>query len=317
MNTYLVSVVIPSYNHARFLEKRIESILNQTYQDFEIIILDDCSPDGGASRKVIEKYRGNSRVSHIIYNEKNSGSTFIQWKKGFEIARGKYIWIAESDDMADSTMLEKFVSELEHDDKTVLVFSKLRFIDENGEEFEFEQPVKYATKQKIENLKFIKKHMIQNNSIYNASGVVFRKSTLSGIDYDFMNYKAAGDYLFWLELLHRKGNVVFLPEKLDFFRRHNNTVTSNSKRSTLEASELKKIFDKLVIWGYVNRTKQFLITGQRLLHYNITEEVQDIEIRNKCLSIWSRETMFPSLNIWGFRLYNRLAGVVQRWLNHP
>src|SRR5207342_2166753 len=79
-----VSVIIPNYNHAVYLEQRIESVLNQTFQDFELIILDDCSPDN--SRDVIDQYRVNSKVSHIVYNSINSGSTFKQWQKGIELS---------------------------------------------------------------------------------------------------------------------------------------------------------------------------------------------------------------------------------------
>ena len=92
MNKPLVSVIIPNYCHSQFLAQRIESVLNQTYQNFEVIILDDCSPDAGASKAVIEKYRGNPHVSHIVYNEENSGSTFKQWNNGIALSKGEYCW---------------------------------------------------------------------------------------------------------------------------------------------------------------------------------------------------------------------------------
>ena len=92
----LVSVIIPNYNYARFLTERIDSVLSQTFQNFELIILDDCSTDN--SREVIERYRSNPKVSHIIYNQSNTGSPFAQWEKGLSVARGKYIWVAEADD---------------------------------------------------------------------------------------------------------------------------------------------------------------------------------------------------------------------------
>jgi len=95
-----VSVIIPNYNHAQFLERRIESVLNQSIQDVEIILLDDCSTDN--SRDVIERYRDNVRVSHIEYNDTNGGSAFKQWRKGVGLAVGEWVWIAESDDWADN-----------------------------------------------------------------------------------------------------------------------------------------------------------------------------------------------------------------------
>lgn len=75
-----VSVIVPNYCHAPYLEQRIESILQQTFQDFELILLDDCSTDG--SREILERYRNHPKVSGIFYNERNSGSPFKQWKRG-------------------------------------------------------------------------------------------------------------------------------------------------------------------------------------------------------------------------------------------
>ncbi len=105
-----VTVVVPNYNHARFLPKRIESILSQTFQDFELILLDDCSTD--ESRSILSSYASDPRVT-IEFNEANSGSTFKQWNKGVRLARGKYVWIAESDDYADERLLEGLVAVLD------------------------------------------------------------------------------------------------------------------------------------------------------------------------------------------------------------
>ena len=74
-----VSVIVPCYNHAPYLKQRIESILNQTYQNFELILLDDVSPDESA--EILLSYKDHPKVSHCIINEKNSGSTFHQWNK--------------------------------------------------------------------------------------------------------------------------------------------------------------------------------------------------------------------------------------------
>lgn len=70
----MVSVIVPNYNHAPYLKPRIDSIVNQTYHDFELILLDDCSTDN--SREILESYRSNPHVTHIVYNEQNGRNTF-------------------------------------------------------------------------------------------------------------------------------------------------------------------------------------------------------------------------------------------------
>src|ERR1700747_3572036 len=107
-----VSVIVPNYNHARFLPKRIDSILGQSFQDFELILLDDCSSDD--SRSILSQYASNPRVK-IDFNEVNSGSAFKQWNKGVHLARGEYVWIAESDDYADPRFFERLVAVLDRD----------------------------------------------------------------------------------------------------------------------------------------------------------------------------------------------------------
>src|SRR5664280_853615 len=107
--------------HARFLRRRIESVLCQTYQDFELILLDDCSSD--ESRSLLSEYAGDPRV-RIKFNEVNSGSPFRQWNKGVGLARGEYVWIAESDDYADERMLERLLTVLEAEPEVVFAYCR-------------------------------------------------------------------------------------------------------------------------------------------------------------------------------------------------
>ena len=127
MSSPLVSVIVPNYNHHLYLPERIESILLQEFQDFELILLDDCSPDD--SVEIFERYRSNPKVSHICVNGQNSGSTFKQWEKGISLARGKYIWIAESDDSADPRLLGSIVNALERYPSAVVGFCSTVVID--------------------------------------------------------------------------------------------------------------------------------------------------------------------------------------------
>ncbi len=221
-----VSIIVPNYNHAQYLPKRIESILQQTYQDFELILLDDCSPD--TSREVLNAYKGNTKVTHIVLNEKNSGSTFKQWNKGIELARGKYIWIAESDDWADPMFLETCVSAFENNMNVGLVFTQSQLIDAEGNiTYKNElnnscQTISYSGKQ------FIKEKLTFTNSIWNASMMMFRKSLYPSaseqILYASMRY--CGDWFFYVLLSTQNINVIQIKQTLNYYRIHNNNVST-------------------------------------------------------------------------------------------
>ena len=124
----LVSVIVPNYNHERFLQERIDSILNQSYTHFELIILDDCSTDN--SMEVINQYKDEPRLKMVVKNEKNSGSPFNQWNKGIRLAQGDLIWIAESDDACSPDFLATMVKKhLEHPD-AVIAFCRSQIIND-------------------------------------------------------------------------------------------------------------------------------------------------------------------------------------------
>ena len=111
---------------------RIETIIKQSFNDFELILLDDASSDD--SVKILRLYQEvDKRVSCVMVNDYNSGSPFKQWQKGIELARGKYIWIAESDDVADEKILEKMISTIEKDSEISVVYCKSVKIDENNQ----------------------------------------------------------------------------------------------------------------------------------------------------------------------------------------
>jgi len=221
-----ISVIVPNYNHEKFLTERLDSILGQTYPDIEVIILDDCSTDG--SKKIIEQYRGHQKVNHIIYNEVNSGSTFKQWKKGIELAQGEYIWIAESDDIANPIFLSELISNIISEDGITVAFTQSTTLIN---EFAFattDNPVDIYS-----GLNFINRHMLTNPIIINASAVLFKKSAVD--DYilaEITKYKYTGDWLFWNYLLAR-GKVIYNHNKLNFFRRHADSVAAKSDKSGL------------------------------------------------------------------------------------
>lgn len=102
-----VTVIIPNYNHGSYLRERIESVINQTFRDIELILIDDCSTDN--SREIIREYERHPLVRFVFYTDYNTGSPYSQWPVALKVANADWIWVAESDDLADPRFLEKMV----------------------------------------------------------------------------------------------------------------------------------------------------------------------------------------------------------------
>lgn len=211
-----VSVIIPNYNHAPYLKERIDSVLNQTYQDFEVIILDDKSTDN--SREVIEQYRNHPKISHIIYNEINSGSTFKQWEKGIELATGEWIWIAESDDWCEYNLLESLITGIIKNSEKIISFAYCQsyFVLPNHQ-FSI-RGFNGLLEDVFSKESFLEDHLIPKNEVYNASMAIFRKSFFPEISEEYKNYKYCGDWVFWAEL-SRKGDIFRTIKPLNYFRK--------------------------------------------------------------------------------------------------
>lgn len=215
----LVTAIIPNYNHAAYLKQRIDSVVDQTFDDFEVIILDDCSTDNSA--EIIEQYRGHQKIKRIIYNEVNSCSPFKQWKKGIELAESGYIWIAESDDIAALDFLQNLTPLLNGNNQCAFAFC--------DSTTDFDSFISQKTQPKTENKLYTGKDFIHQHNIeaqfVNASCVVFRKDKINQqVLSDFVDFRSSGDWLFWTSLA-LKGNVIRHQQTLNFYRRHETSVS--------------------------------------------------------------------------------------------
>ena len=238
-----VGIIIPNYNHSRYLTERIESVLGQTYQDFDLIILDDKSTDN--SIDVIEKYRNDRHVKQIVYNEVNSGSSFIQWNRGINTADNELIWIAESDDICDNTLLATLVAEFDRDPECVLAFSDSAFVDTTGaiiDSAEQQETVRMTGDE------FISSYLYRANTVKNASSALFKRKAALKAGQDYTNYRGAGDWLFWVEIA-TQGNIAWVRKPLNFFRQHENT-TGRLYSNGTTFKELKRLFSIFEQRGY-------------------------------------------------------------------
>lgn len=248
-----VSIIIPNYNHALFLKQRIDSVLNQTFQDFELIILDDCSTD--SSREIIELYRGNPKISKIIYNEKNSGGVFKQWIKGIELAKRDYIWIAESDDYAAENFLEETVEVLGKDASLGMVFTNSSTVNTHGDFLTTTAESKsifyaeLATAGNIIDKGNAAQFLVSEMIISNASSVLFRKNSLLSLDFtELPKFINTGDRFVYLGIA-LAFRIKYIPKPLNFMRSHEHNTTKKSfKNGNIHKDRLRVLkyyFDQL------------------------------------------------------------------------
>jgi glycosyltransferase involved in cell wall biosynthesis len=309
-----ISVIVPNYNHERFLRRRLNSIYGQTYKNIEVILLDDCSSD--RSRTVLDQYKAAyPEITHTLYNDKNSGSTFRQWAKGIKAATGDLIWVAESDDFCDEQFLEVLVRCFD-DEAVMLAYSKCVFVDKD------EVPMRDEFKIHLSDLECAEKWNSSyvatahnevrcalgiKNTIPNASGVLFKRPIDMPLldDELWLSMVVAGDWVFYLQLI-RGGKIAYSTETTNFFRRHEDNAT--------EATYKKEVFYREI--GMASQTVAALYSVPLAVFEQCQESFKKLYIyhlgrNDKEFSLWynyesvlrAREKRLPNVMVTTMGFY--------------
>lgn len=226
-----VTVIVPCYNHAAYLPRRLASIYGQTRQPDEIILLDDASTDDSAA--ILARQASEDPMpgrTRFLPNSRNSGGPFAQWARGLRAATGDYVWIAESDDWCDADFLERILPAF-GDPAVQLAQGLPAFVDADG------APADQSLDRMMRGLPIARRwrrsgvmpaHQAVNsglaarNLVPNASAVVFRRPS-SGLalleDPDWATLRICGDWMFYLHLL-RGGKIAFVREARSYYRVH-------------------------------------------------------------------------------------------------
>ncbi len=247
MNAPLVSVIVPSYNHAPFLAARLDSVLGQTFKDIEVWVLDDCSPDD--SRQVIARYAAQDSRIRTHFNETNSGNPFHQWNKGLALAQGEYVWIAESDDVAAPDFLETCLKVFRQQPKVGMVYTASHLIDQRGDIiglttdwYDNIDTQKWRQDHIVNGREECRTHMFVQNIVHNASAVLFQRSLAVEANASF---RLAGDQVFWIGVMEQT-DVAFVARPLNYFRKHVNNVTSKHFHGLGYLNEALRVMGDLI-----------------------------------------------------------------------
>lgn len=315
IKTPVVSVIMSVYNAEKHLNKAIESILDQTFTDFEFIIIEDCSTDN--SLRIIEDYASKDSRIHLIKKLENKGTAgFIEnLNIGIEKANGRYIARMDADDISFNTRFEKQINFLNNNPAIDLIGASIELIDEKDQHIEIWKAIRHHND--------IVKRMPKNISLYHPV-IMFRKESTKGYrskalfceDYDmYFNMIFAGrkfanlhevllKYRILKTSISRKKNKFvrwLFVEKIRSFYNENVTKGFDSY-SQFEPND----FIDILSLDYNNNLQDLLFALKSSIIFNTIEET-DILLRKIKLQ-------YPKQNLLKYQLLNILPFVVKKYL---
>ena len=212
-----ISVLMSVFNGSTYLRESIESILNQTYTDFEFIIINDCSTDN--TEKIIEEYSHIDKRIVPLKNQENIGLT-KSLNKGLIKARGKYIARQDDDDIALPERLEKESIFLENHKEYILVSCEIEQINTQGKSI--------SISNRSCNSTLIAWHLLFHNHVAGHSQVMFRRKPVINTGGYCDTYRYSQDYRLWCQLI-QVGKIAILPEVLQQCRSHESSISSRQR----------------------------------------------------------------------------------------
>lgn len=218
----LVSVIIPVYNRAGLVTRAVESVLSQTYQNFEVLIIDDCSTDDTAA--VLSSFQ-ESRV-RVARNTTNAGVAFSR-NRGIALAHGSYISLLDSDDYYHPGFLERSVARMQESDERVgFIWTGIRVVDDEGKEM-------YTSTWKPPLDGDPYRQFLRSLKIGTGCGLTFKAEALRRVRFD-PALRAAEDTEFFLRLA-RHYHFDYVDEPLIVITKHRGERVTRDMRNTLRA----------------------------------------------------------------------------------
>lgn len=230
-----ISVIIPLYNHEKFIKEAILSVLEQSFSNFELIIINDGSTDN--SEEIVKSIK-DDRINYSYQENQGAPHTL---NRGIQMARGEYISILNSDDVYYSNRLEEFLHILEANNTTFATFSRIENIDEKGKIIGFigkeENWLNHHPDTSFKDENDIILDLLAGNFLRTTSNLFCRRTVFDNVGY-FSNFKYAHDYDFFLRLcFHRK--VCLVDKYLLKYRTHSaNTIKENEAMANFEVALL-------------------------------------------------------------------------------
>lgn len=292
-----LSVIMPAYNSKDYIEEAVNSVLNQTFQDFELIIIDDASTD--STVKIIKKFQKKNpdKIKLIqVKNNLNCGGDKCA-NEGLKVATGKYIARMDADDVAELSRFEKQINFLKDNPKIFLVGSNADVIDRNG------------------NVIGEKNEPLTSDEIYKAyfgfhplihPTCMFKRKLKDGTPFKYeIKYSANNDYYTFFKLVCKGYKFVNMDEKLLKYRIHNSNATFvNMKKKFVNS--LKVRLSMVANYGYIPTPRDiFMLVAQSMVVLLLPERML-LKIYFLAKGIIKKEDLIPNFSLTIFREQVRL-----------
>ncbi len=243
MEKPLVSVCIPAYNNAEYIGETIDSILKQTYQNLELVVVDDNSKDD--TLKVLQEYAAKDGRVRVYHNENNLGMSG-NWNHCLELCQGEFIKLVCADDLLAENALEKEVQALIEHPSAVMAESDTKLVDLNGNGKGFYK--RFGAKGLVSGSKVARKGFFVKNYFGAPQANTFRKSAYEKVGGFDTDYTYILDYDFWVELA-KLGDVYIIHESLNFFRVRNDSNTGqvmgeDKQKTAIYVAEHRHLLEK-------------------------------------------------------------------------
>ena len=289
-----ITVILTSFNHAKFIAEAIDSVLNQTFKDFEFIIWDDASEDN--SWKIIQSYKDNRIQS--FRNDVQKRGTYGLNKVISDIAKGEYIAIHHSDDVWELDKLEKQVTFLDQNKEYGAVFTNAKIINEDSLPYENKNHSYVTIFNQLNRTRYewLNHFFYKGNALCHPSVLIRRKSYSECGLYRY-GFAQLGDFDMWVRLC-LKYEIFIMPEKLIKFRLLDNEANSSGNRPdvrirhSVEYSYVVKSFSSLKTYEELQK-----VFPDLKKYYNKDEYVFEFLLAMKLL-----ESDIPSSELWALSL---------------
>ncbi|MDO4168369.1 MAG: glycosyltransferase family 2 protein [Lachnospiraceae bacterium] len=236
----LISIVLPIYNGEKYMRESIDSVINQTYQNWELLILDDCSSDN-TSNIAQEYVKRDKRISYYR-NEKNLRLP-RNLNKGFSLAHGDYLTWTSDDNRYKPTALEKMYDALQKDLKAQFVFASCRIIDGNGKAIEYIMVNEWS-----------KKRIVGENPV--GACFMYTREVYEKIGNYDPDLTLVEDYDYWQRIFGHFETVA-LEEILYEYRWHDGALTSTMKQETFNKTLEKVLLKNRSLFGKIDFGSQY------------------------------------------------------------